>query len=670
LAETSVTSITKMKILYSQIVKLVPQLKANSREVGETLTMTGFMMDGLEKVTYQGKIDYLMSFEVRQNRPDCLSVFGLAKEVAAYFGLKIALPKAKVVYPRAGQLNIGVEAPKHVRRSLAVEINELKNKKSPSWLVELLKFYDINSINLLVDISNYAMLLTGYPSHLLDKRKVDGKFSWALNSGFKAITTLDGSQISLTKADELLIRDDKKVLGLAGIVGGQAAEIGLETDWIIAEMAVYDRVLIRKNRRDLRIMTEASNRLEKDLDPNGLDYAFNLLISLILENCGGKPVAKPFSFYPQKYISPKIRFNPESPSVYAGIDISSAKAALVLRRLGFAIVKAAKELMVAPPISRTDVLVKQDVVEEVVRLVGYDKIPRNQVPDQKVVSDITSRTIRLAEKVRDILSVFGYDEILSWPLTKKEINLSTNWREWGNIATQNSVNEEFPDLRQTIAASLLFQLSEYLKKNVSYINIFEIGKVFGKEKGKYSEAESLGTLSYGQKAVFAEFRQETEKLLRSLGFKEIGFRLAQRQPKIANSRCAWEISAAGKALGIIYKVYSRQWPGNVYFAEINLSEAALILEKLRTNPVVEFTKKLVILDANVELEVGESIEKFVEETKQKLGENNLWSIVIYDVFPLKEKNKIRYTIRTTYQELSDEEAKELHQKIFNLAISP
>src|SRR3989339_1342465 len=293
-----------MKILYSQIKELVPQLRASASEVAASLTMICFLSDGFQQVEWQDHRDYLISFEVRQNRADCLSVLGLAREAAGYYGLVCKLPLNKLAIPTKKGSGIKVEALKHVKRALAFEITGVQNKKSSVWLKEFLALYDINSVNLLVDLSNYIMILTGYPSHLLDKDKITGKLCWAVNQDFKEFITLDKTKVRLP-GKEIILKDDKTILGLAGIVGGKAAEIDLNSQNIIVEMAIYDRVSIRKDSRSLKIVTEASLRLEKDLSPEGLDLAMNLLISLILKETGGKIETRPFSFYPVKQPSLK-----------------------------------------------------------------------------------------------------------------------------------------------------------------------------------------------------------------------------------------------------------------------------------------------------------------------------------------------------------------------------
>ena len=684
-----------MKALYSKIKELIPDLKASPREAGEVLTMIGFMTDSLEKVQYQNKEDYLIGLEVRQNRADCLSIIGVARELAAYYNLEMKLPEIKSPAFGEKEVNIKVEAINFVKRISAVEISDLKNGESPDWLKEFLNLYDINSAGLLVDLSNYVMIYTGYPSHLLDKEKIQGdQISWAINKDFEKIITLDGSEIKLSKNNknsELIIRDSENILALAGIVGGRSAEISLDTRSIIAEMAVYDRTIIRKNSRNLKIVTEASGRLEKDLDPNGIDYAMNLLISLILKNCGGNLATKLYNYYPEKRISPTIEFDPKSPSVYAGIDISEEKAIGILENLRFKIEKptpspsprkngARQEgnILVTPPTDRMDVSLPEDVVEEVIRMVGYNNIPPDQIPELAVVKNITPKVVYLSDRIRDILINLSFDEILSLPLVKTGDNEKVNYLEWDEIATQNSVNEEYPNLRQSIASGLLAQLEEYRKKNVEYINIFEIGKVFGRKENEYAEHDSLGvlisvpllkvpSLSKGVGGIFKinNLKKILETLLRSLGSNDIYYSPPKIKPEIANPYSCWDITAGEKEVGILYKLKPQEKNGGVYFFELNLVILTELLEKVRRNPVVEITKKLIILDANVELDKNESIREFIKKIKQKIGAGNLWSAVVSDTFLLAD-NKIRYTVKVSYQELSDQEAKKLHQEVFGL----
>ncbi len=656
-----------MKVLYSQIKELVPELKASPKEVGEALTMAGLMLAGIEKVSFLSKPDFLIDLEVRQNRPDCLGVIGVSREVAAIYGLKVKLPEIKINYPKKGEVvDIKVEAKNSVKRLIANEISGLKNRPSPKWLKDFLGFYGINNVNLLVDLSNYVMMLTGYPCHLLDKEKIiGGRLYWSLNNSFGSITTLDGTIVKMPKKEELLIKDEKRPLGLAGIVGGQLAAIGPKTTEIIAEMAVYDQGLIRRNARDLNISTEAGNRLSKDLDPNGIGWAMSVLVNLILKEAGGKLVKKPFNYYPAKRAPKPIEFDPAVVSSFSGIDIPEKAIVEILKNLRFRLTKKANSYLVVPPSDRTDINIEEDIVEEAIRLFGYSKIPAGQPLAVKPVERITPKRIFLADLLKDSLVVLGFDEILSLPLTNEETNKKTNCRSWNSIRTQNSVNEEFPDLRQSLAGGLISQRNEYLKKNLRSVRIFEVGAVFGKEKDRYLESFNLGILLCGPaKKSVKEMKTAVETCLRLIGFEEISYQPAVFKPLIANPYSLWEIMVDGVLAGVLYKLKPEPKMPATVFSEISILTLESALSREKSLPAVELNQKLVILDANVELPSREKIGLYLKEIERKVGKSRIWDIMVADAYGLDDK--IKYTVRVAYVGLSDVKAKEIHFKVFNL----
>lgn len=651
-----------MKILYSDIKKLVPGLKAGVKEISEILTMVGFMLDGLEEVKYLGKKDYLMSFEIRNNRPDCLSVIGLAKEVAAYYGLSFKVPVVEKLKLGKEKILINVNEKSLVKRIVAVEMAGIKNSESPEWLKSLLNFYQINSVNCLVDLSNYAMLITGQPSHIFDKEKINGNLSWSLNKKYEKIVTLDKSEIKINNST-LIVEDDKEILALAGIVGGDVARIDLKTNSIIIEMATYDNAIISKNSRKLGIITEAGNRLSKELDPNNLDFALKFLVSTIQENCKGVITSKLFDYYPKKEKSKAILFDPVRPAVFAGIEIPVNKSVQILKNLGFKVSKKGKKFLVVPPTNRTDLHIEEDIIEEVIRIFGYYKIKSDNAPTLEVVKNITPKVYYLQEKVRDILQMNGFDEVLSSPLVSTYINNETKYRNAEVVKMQNSVNEDFPELRQSIATGLVLQLRNYIKLRVESIKIFEIGKVFAKENNKYTENNSLGILVNLDKKEIKNIKEAVEILLRTLGLDGIKYCQAKKGPELANQFSIFNIFIGKIKVGIIYK-FNPQENGNVYLSEINLDELTAILNKSHEQTTFEITQKLVTLDANVELVKEKSIYDFLEAIKDKTNGNNIMAVRVFDVFPLE--NKIRYTVRVSYEGLSDQEAKKIHLEIFGL----
>ena len=652
-----------MKILLSDLKKLIPGLRATPKQIGDFLTMAGFMLDSFEKTKYLGKPDFLMSFEIRHNRGDCLSVISLAREVAAFFGLKLKLPEIKS-FPQGTSSSIKVADGRFVKRVLAYEINGIKNATSPKWLTDYLALHDMRSKNLLVDLSNYVMLLTGYPSHLLDTSKILGKLYWDMNIKFNSITTLDGTLIKLNKNQEIILLDDKNILALDGIVGGKKAELNLKTTSIIAESAIYDSATVRQNALSLKVVTEASNRLSKYLDPNGLDYAMELLLTLIITHCGNENTAiKKFSFYPKKRLAPIIKFDPQKPSVYAGIEINKQKVVEILHNLGFETQKSDNLLLVKPPTGRMDIEIEEDVIEEVVRMYSFSKIPVDSIPALQVVKDITPRVVNLIEKLRDILSIQGLDEILTIPLTSIIANEKTNYRGWQTVSTQNSVNEDYPDLRQSTAYGLITQLKEYQKKHLLCQDLFEIGTVFGKNGKKYLESHALGILVSSSKNLETA-RNILEIALRYVGITDIAYFDAKVKPLIANPYTCFDILVKEKNIGIIYKLKPQSVKGNAYLVELDLNKIADILPGFSQIPVCELMQKIITLDANIILEKADSIDKFILKIKSKIGRAKLWNIEIADTFQIKDK--IKYTIRVSYMKLNDQEAKKLHLKIFGL----
>ena len=662
-----------MKILYSQIKELVPGIKAKPKEIGEALTLIGFMMDGLEETRWKGKKDWLISLEVRQNRPDCLSVFGLAKEIAAYYKLPFKPPRfTPLKTPKnLPPLKITVEAEKEVKRIRAVRLSGLSNGESPEWLKTFLKFYGLKPSSLLVDLSNYVMIMTGQPSHLLDAEKISGGLSWAVNKEKGEITTLDGSRL-LLQGGELVIRDKKNILALAGIVGGSAAKITEKTKSAVLEMAVYDSGIVRENSRSLRTTTEASKRLEKNLSPSVIDTAMNFLTAKILDFCGGKADSIFFDYYPKKHHSPRIKFNLNMPAETAGAPIAPLEAAAILRRLDFTVRAKGNSAIVTPSAERTDIAIPEDLAEEVIRLFGYNKIPSEQTPKFSFTENITPKRIILEERIRDILSFSGFDEILSLPFTKEGEAEKTAYSDLKTVKTQNSINEEWPELRQSTASGLLLQAKKYLEKNLRQVKIFEIGKVFGEKNGSYFEKSVCGILeqSPNSKKSLNEFRKNVEKVLRTIGLKDIAYNPAEVKPAAANPFSCWDIESGEKKIGIIYKLK----PGfnnhreNTYFAEIDISQTASLLGKppasSTRHSIKELKKRLVVLDANVLLKKEQSLADFLTEAKRKIKKENLWSLEIIDKYPLK--SGVRWTIRASYCGLGAGEAKKLHTSVFGL----
>ncbi|NCU44666.1 hypothetical protein EOM71_03250 [Candidatus Falkowbacteria bacterium] len=337
----------------------------------------------------------------------------------------------------------------------------------------------------------------------------------------------------------------------------------------------------------------------------------------------------------------------------------------MLQQLGFQINDQKIPWIVTVPIWRTDLEMSQDLVEEVLRLYRFDKIPAI-LPALTVTPEITLPLTKAKEQWRDWLVAQGWDEVLSWTMVTRANNQETNYLPWSIASTQNAINEDYPDLRQTILASLIKQSREYLKKQVPDLQIFEIGKVFGRSENDYQEAEHLGWLLAGDDSVVEQLQQTVSGFLAWTGANQVAWSRLEVVPAVANSYAAWQIMLAGQSLGILAQLADDYNGHIVAAAEI---DANLLINYLITSgsapATIELTQKLVSLDANLELDNRQALDIELAEITAKVGHEGLWSLAVMDEFVLPS-GRYRYTVRAVYKELDDQSAKKLHLQVFGL----
>ena len=595
-----------MKLIYSELQKFLPDLSVKPEKLCDDLTMIGHFTNFFEEI--EGEI--VFDLDIKVNRGDCLGYYGLARDLSVFYNIPFQNLSPSLTSQSNYSLPIQVNT-SNVKRVMAVKICHLKNSSSPKWIQTFLKCHGLKSINTLVDITNYIMLLYGIPSHAFDTSKSTDKLIWEMNSKFKEFISLDGSKLTLND-NILLIDNPKKVLGLS-FWGGKSCAIDLNTTDTIIEIAVYDRTTVRQNSRQLKSVTEASTRLEKDLDPELIPQAFNHLVSLILKNCDGQVSSQIYDYYPDKLEIPQIEFDSQKPSLVSGIEIPKVFAIDCLTRLGCEI----KDNLITPPSIRKDITIEADLIEEVVRFWGYQKIPKNQPLAFKEVNDITPKEIYLIENLKDKLIQLGYDEVLTWPLVTTPVDEKTV------VKTQNSINSEAIYLRQSLIPSLVQQLDQYTRFKLPEPQFFEIGKVFSKEGDKYIEKNALGIYHHDSKQLLADL----EKL--------------NLKTQITDNN----------------------------FAEIiidNLPKPDKYIPHQQQNTAIELTSQIITLDANITLDTKEDPIKLIEKYSQIIGSENLWKLIITDIYQDSKINKYRYTFQVSYFNLDDKTAKSIHLKTFNL----
>jgi len=630
-----------MKIIYSELKKLLPGLLDKKPEqLTNDLALIGHFVDGVEKTNSET----IISLEIRQNRGDCLGYWGIAKELAVLYDLKLKEPKVSIPSITSPIiLPIIIKSPSQITRVMAVKISALKNRPTPDWLKNFLAQHDIRSINTLVDLTNYIMILWGMPNHAFDAQKSTDQLIWETNQDrFKTFTTLDGTKIQLKKTT-LQISNSKQVLSIAGIIGGRNSGVELETKEAIVEMATYNPERVRRDSQQLKITTEASARLEKQLDPNLIHQAFKHLIHLILKYCQGEVTSKIYDYYPKPAKPVAIEFNPQKPTLFSGVKIEPEFSQRTLRKLGCQInSKSKSSWQVIPPSQRADLELEEDLIEEVIRFFGYQKIPTDQPISAKILPDITPKIIHLTEAAQNALANLGYDEIRSWPLIKKSHFIKADFlpQEAQAIYTQNNVNSHYPVLRASILSSLKSQYRQYLKLKIPQKQFFEIGKIFWKINNNYRECWSLGIFDQSAQNLSKKIKRFYDKL------NLVNHKIPPVQ-KIGRARAVEiNLEQLAKEIAKIPKVVLSNPP-----QLINKATAAK-----------ELTSQIISLDANLVFPYRREPKEIISEYQAKFSPDILWQLVLLDVY--QEKNSYKYTLRAFYYHCSLKEAKKNHQRVF------
>lgn len=604
-----------MKLIYSQLQKLLPSLNVEPQKLRDDLTMIGHFTNFFEEI--EGEI--VFDLDIKVNRGDCLGYYGLAKDLSVYYNIPLKKIESPLFQGEGGAKHLGVlpiqVTTDKVKRVMAIKISGINNTESPKWLKTFIKCHGNNSINTIVDLTNYIMFLYGIPNHAFDTSKSTDNLIWQINPSYKEFISLDGTKLELN-SNILMINNLKKPLSLS-FWGGEACAIDIDTKEIIIEMAIYDPATIRQNSRQLKSVTEAATRLEKLLDPELIPTAFSHLINLILKNVGGQISSEVFDYYPQKVSLPQIKFNYDKPSQVSGIEISKDFCVDCLTRLDCQI----QDDLITPPPIRPDINIEADLVEEVVRFYGYQNIPTNEPVTQKDVLDITPKEIYLIDQLKDKLVDLGYDEILTWPLVSSSVDPDTV------ITTQNSINTESIYLRQSLIPALKQQLDQYQRLKLNATQFFEIGKIFFQINNEYIEKNSLGIYNSDVNSL----RQDALQCVSNSNLENMVF------------------------------------DGN--FVEIildNLSKPNIYTPKTTDYNAYELTSQIITLDANVVFDKMQDSEKLIKDYSQKIGKNNLWQLVISDIFSDPKTSKFRYTFKASYFNLDDKTAKEIHASVFEL----
>ena len=480
-----------MKFSYNWLQNFFEQKLPEAEKLADLLTMHSFEIENFEK---KGS-DCLFDAKILPNMAHhCLSHRGVASEISAILGIPMKTASVSLKGVSIGQtyskLEVDVSDSNLCRRYVGRIIKGVEIGHSPKWLVERLESVGQKSINNIVDAVNFVMFEIGQPMHAFDLDKLSGdkgmiKISVKNASDGDLITTLDGKDVILDE-NTLVISNGKNPLAIAGIKGGKFAEIGNATKNIIIESANFAPALIRRTSRRLNILTDSSKRFENEISPEKALEAMEMMTSLVAEiACGENTIIGDIGdFYPQKMIQNKIEISLKEINNLLGIRIGKAETENILKRLFFYFEaeKGGENFSVAIPFDRLDIKIKEDLIEEVGRIYGYEKIKEQKISSVAKLIPI-NKSFYYKNKIRNLLVQNGFSEVYTYSFTDK-----------GDVEMENPIasDKKFlrANLKDGINKSLDFNLHYADLLGFEQIKIFEIGKIF--KNGKETDYLAIG----------------------------------------------------------------------------------------------------------------------------------------------------------------------------------
>jgi phenylalanyl-tRNA synthetase beta chain len=495
-----------MKFPYAMLRDFVEtQLDAN--QIGDLLTMAGFELEGIEE--FGG--DHVLDIKVVSNRGDGLSVFGLAREVLA----KDLDAKPTDLYVRAASRFVSnAEKPTLTIDTSAATIDSDGCRRfavrsftgvdargsSPAWMQTRLEAAGMRPISILVDLTNYVMLELGQPLHAFDRDKLtEGRLLVRHAKPGDKLTTLNGMAHELE--GQMMICDATKPVGVPGVMGGLETEVTDGTANLLLESANFVNTVVRKTRKQLGLNTEASYRFERSVDPEGVTAATRRFTELLCDSQGEVSYSEILDIYPGRQEFAPVRLRVDRASMLLGMEITTDQAENYLKRLGMEVSRAENVLTVTPPSWRPDIIREEDLVEELGRVHGYERIPEAFPAGSTPMGGSRGREL-FKDKLRESLVRSGFTQMISHSL-RAEHPLDEPCER---VAPRNPASPEHNVLR----SSLLPGLAEAARRNGSRdVHIFEMGKVFYHWEGEYGETLYVALLSQG---VLLPINRQGEKV--------------------------------------------------------------------------------------------------------------------------------------------------------------
>lgn len=619
--------------------------------------------------------DEIIDFELTADRADLLSVLGMAYEIGAIYNKKITLPEIEVKTNSKNindTYNLDVQT-KNCSIYLGKLVQNVVIKESPKFIKARLMASGIRPINNVVDISNYVMLEYGQPLHFFDADKLGTSIIVRDALEGEKITTLDGIERTLKNSD-IVIANNNEPVALAGVMGGLSTEVENDTKNIFVEAAIFNPINIRYTSKSI-LRSEASSRYEKGIDPNRTEKALKRACYLLNKYASGEVTDGILTFDESSKESKKIEISLDKINDVLGYELKIDEVKNILAKLEFAYKEENNNFTVLVPTRRLDVNIKEDLIEEIGRIYGYDHI-KGTLPLLRTKTGRRSIRSNMIREIRNRLISLGLNQVVTYSLTSEDKNKTFIDYEAESVTLLDPMSEDKKEMRKSIIPSLISVFDYNNSRNIKNVNIFETGSVYYK-KDEYIEESKVAGLISGDyltnlwqgniiKADFYLLKGIVENLLVYLGYTN-RYSFGNETLKELHPGISCSIKIDNEIIGYMGKVHPSISKKDLFVFELSV-------DKIMTKKVREIKYKEISKYPSVNKDVAFIVNKDTKSEEimnilKRVGGRMLESIDVFDLYEGEnvEKNKksLAYSLvfKNNDRTLTDEEVTNVFSKM-------
>ena len=639
---------------------------------------------GSDVVKVLGLNDYILDLSITPNRADALSMRGLTYELGALYNNKVDFNDVeKEENYEATSLQVSIESDS-CRNYVGQIVKNVEVKSSPLWLQTRLMNSGIRPINNIVDITNYVLLEFGQPMHAFDKDLVGDRIVVRDAKEGEVLETLDGEERKL-QATDLVITDGTRAIALGGVMGGKNTEVSEETKNIILESAYFNPTTVRRTSAAHGLRSDSSARFEKGIDPNMQKAALARAVELILELCPNAVVESSVGVV-NKEEEKVVEITTSYINNYLGITLSTEEIAAILEGLSFTVEVSGENLVVKVPTRRPDISIKQDLVEEVIRIYGYDNLASTLPKFSKTTKGGLTYSQRMVRDLRAVYASLGFNDTINYSLVSEEEATEYTLEDHHKVRLLMPMTETHSTLRQSLVPGLLNTVQYNVARKQKDLKLLEIGRVFfgsGDDNIQPKETLYLSAALTGEERA-TKWLKESSSLdfFAAKGYLEVVFERLGLDEKVTYRKSTLEGMHPGrfaevylgeKRIGFIGEVHPRVADklglNTTYVFEINLDE---VISESKVKPKYEEVTKYPEITRDIAMLVDvkdeyQNIYNVIESVNSKL----ITKVELFDLYVGAEllvgKKSLALTI--TYSDkqktLTDEEVTAVHDKVLS-----